>query len=347
MMARTMARPKPLPLFLRLIASRPRSNCSKIMRCSSPGLLQQLESRHLLAATALPDSYDITNNNQSPVSIDTLQPEGFRSVLENDSSDNGEPLTATLLDEPENGSLEFNSDGSFVYTPDLGFVGEDSFTYEANDGDDPATATVTLNVQSETRLLASGDAWARETGQSTNYGGWSTSQVSDDDDGEDDFNFTYLKFDVSEISGSIAEAVFEFSIISTPSATISLYEVTEDWDEFALTYSNRPSTGAFLGSVPIDATKARWSIDLTSHIQAAIDNDVSVVSWVMRSNRVHDTTIATSEHTNEAFRPELRITNADNRPPATNDDSYETVQWWQRVPCRKWIACRSTECTRE
>ena len=40
-----------------------------------------------------------------------------------------------------------NLDGSFSYTPEPAFVGEDTFTYRVNDGSlDSAIATVTIEV---------------------------------------------------------------------------------------------------------------------------------------------------------------------------------------------------------
>lgn len=48
---------------------------------------------------------------------------------------------------PINGSVAFNPDGTFVYTPNPGFVGTDVFTYNGNGGS-TNTATVTLNVAS-------------------------------------------------------------------------------------------------------------------------------------------------------------------------------------------------------
>ena len=48
-----------------------------------------------------------------------------------------------------NGSLTLNADGSFVYTPNAGFCGTDSFTYTATDGHaTSAPATVTITVYS-------------------------------------------------------------------------------------------------------------------------------------------------------------------------------------------------------
>ncbi|MEH1942283.1 MAG: DUF4347 domain-containing protein [Nostoc sp.] len=68
-------------------------------------------------------------------------------VLTNDSDIENTPLKTTLVSGPNNGSLVFNSDGSFTYTPNAGFQGVDTFSYKANDAiADSNIATVTLNV---------------------------------------------------------------------------------------------------------------------------------------------------------------------------------------------------------
>lgn len=51
-------------------------------------------------------------------------------VLANDS----DGLTATIVVLPAHGVMVMAADGSFSYTPDIGFVGADPFTYEATDG---------------------------------------------------------------------------------------------------------------------------------------------------------------------------------------------------------------------
>lgn len=68
-------------------------------------------------------------------------------VLRNDLDFKGDPLTATLGSAPSHGTVAFNADGSFVYTPAAGFEGADAFTYQADDGTRSGNvATVQLSV---------------------------------------------------------------------------------------------------------------------------------------------------------------------------------------------------------
>ena len=70
------------------------------------------------------------------------------TVVGNDTSGNG-PSVFNLVTGPSNGSLVFNPDGSFTYTSNPGFVGNDSFVYQLCDSDTPPdcdNATVTLTV---------------------------------------------------------------------------------------------------------------------------------------------------------------------------------------------------------
>ena len=68
-------------------------------------------------------------------------------VLANDSDPDGDPLTATLVAAPANGTLTLNANGGFTYTPPAAATGTRSFTYRANDATHSsavATATVTI-----------------------------------------------------------------------------------------------------------------------------------------------------------------------------------------------------------
>ncbi|MEP3420995.1 MAG: Ig-like domain-containing protein [Erythrobacter sp.] len=66
-----------------------------------------------------------------------------------DNDPDGTPITVTtdLISPPSNGSVEIDVDGSFIYTPEPGFSGEDTFIYEIEDQSGlVAQATVTITV---------------------------------------------------------------------------------------------------------------------------------------------------------------------------------------------------------
>lgn len=68
-------------------------------------------------------------------------------ILDNDADTDGDQLTAVLASSPEHGSVTLNSDGTFAYTPDLGFAGHDTFTYYVTDGTNLSRrATVRIDV---------------------------------------------------------------------------------------------------------------------------------------------------------------------------------------------------------
>ncbi|MGE3820137.1 MAG: Ig-like domain-containing protein, partial [Isosphaeraceae bacterium] len=94
----------------------------------------------------------VTNLNEDPVAA----PDDFfgledtslsGDVLANDSDVDGDPLTASLVSGPAHGTLAFNADGSFTYSPDPNWHGLDSFTYRVGDGrGGSAFATVRVHV---------------------------------------------------------------------------------------------------------------------------------------------------------------------------------------------------------
>ncbi len=97
------------------------------------------------------DSYTLLHDQ-------TLTVPSSSGVLTNGSDPDGDPLTAQLVSGPNNGLLQFRSDGSFTYTPAAHFAGTDSFTYEANDGMMNSTAaTVFLYVSDAAPVAANGN----------------------------------------------------------------------------------------------------------------------------------------------------------------------------------------------
>jgi VCBS repeat-containing protein len=76
-----------------------------------------------------------------------LSVDAASGVLGNDTDVDGDPLTASVVSGPGNGTLTLNGDGSFDYTPGADFNGSDSFTYQVSDGQggtDTAVASITI-----------------------------------------------------------------------------------------------------------------------------------------------------------------------------------------------------------
>ncbi len=104
---------------------------------------------------------NVINVNDPPVATDdfydTLQDMVLDvpapGVLENDfDADPTDAIFVDVKDEPMHGALVLNQDGSFTYTPDTGFYGEDSFTYyllgipmPTSEYVDTATVTITVH----------------------------------------------------------------------------------------------------------------------------------------------------------------------------------------------------------
>ncbi len=92
------------------------------------------------APSANSDSYRVRAGKAVTVSERT-------GVIANDVDVDRDLLTATLVSDVSNGTLQFEVDGSFTYQPADTFVGSDSFTYKISDGTvDSGEATVTINV---------------------------------------------------------------------------------------------------------------------------------------------------------------------------------------------------------
>ncbi len=76
----------------------------------------------------------VVNHSYVTLASTTLTATTSNGVLANASDPDGDPLTAVLVSNPSHGTLTLNSNGSFTYVPNSGYVGSDQFTYQASDG---------------------------------------------------------------------------------------------------------------------------------------------------------------------------------------------------------------------
>jgi trimeric autotransporter adhesin len=90
----------------------------------------------LQAPVAVNDNFTVAGNGQLTVAVP--------GVLGNDTPNTAVP---TLQTQPTRGTVNFNQNGSFVYTPNAGQSNvTDTFTYNLNNGFGSSTATVTIQI---------------------------------------------------------------------------------------------------------------------------------------------------------------------------------------------------------
>lgn len=120
------------------------ANSARTLRRPRLTQVEGLENRALLTANlpvAVDDAY---------VMVEGEKLAGI-SVLENDTDADGDKIKQVVLEsDVSHGTLKMSKAGRFVYTPDPGFVGTDTFTYLARDVRNKETsaeaATVTITV---------------------------------------------------------------------------------------------------------------------------------------------------------------------------------------------------------
>lgn len=92
----------------------------------------------------------VTGTNDAPVgsgdTINVTEDTPYSGILPAATDAEGEPLTYAAASQPTNGRVVVNTDGTYTYTPDPDFEGDDSFTYTVSDGTATVEYTVTVNV---------------------------------------------------------------------------------------------------------------------------------------------------------------------------------------------------------
>ena len=103
----------------------------------------------------------VTSNNSAPVvqnvQLDTSQGAAVSGQLTGTDAD-GDALTFASSSDSAHGNLTLSANGAFSYAPSADFVGTDSFTFTANDGQAtsaPATVTITVAQGNRAPVLRS------------------------------------------------------------------------------------------------------------------------------------------------------------------------------------------------
>ncbi|PEN13808.1 hypothetical protein CRI94_06995 [Longibacter salinarum] len=141
-------------------------------------------------------------------------------VLENDYDPDGDDIIAASFFQPANGTVSLTTGGEFTYTPDSGFSGTDSFTYNMRDenGGTVSTGTVTLYVKPPANRppVTLDDAYTVVEGQTLNVSAPAVLANDYDPDDDDIIASSYI----SPSNGSLSlNTAGEFTYTPDPGFT--------------------------------------------------------------------------------------------------------------------------------
>ncbi|MDQ1348370.1 MAG: large repetitive protein, partial [Acidobacteriota bacterium] len=137
-------------------------------------------------------------------------------VFANDYDPDGDPFAGLAIpDQPDHGTLNTNSNGSFTYTPNAGFSGTDSFQYVGfAQGAASNTATVTITVNADNQApVANNDSYS--TPQNTTLTIAAPGVLANDSDPDGDT--LYLPSTTQPAHGTlVAQALGNFTYTPNP-----------------------------------------------------------------------------------------------------------------------------------
>lgn len=274
------------------------------------------------------------------------------SVTANDSDPDGDlDLTSTntacpSCNDPSNGTLINNRDGTFDYTPNPNFIGSDSFTYEICDiGGECDTATVNITVTPiaptiiEVRVsAASDDAEEKPTGRVT-LNSSDLELIFDKVDQMVGMRFTGVNI---PIGATIVDAYVQFQVDETDTVATTL-DIYGELSGNATTFvnatnniSNRVTTAAFVVWDPNpwstigEAGSDQRTPNITSIIQEIVNlgdwSDGNAIALIISGSGKR---VAESYNGDQSGAPLLHVeytTGPPNIPPTANDDSASTPE---------------------
>jgi hypothetical protein len=134
---------------------------SELFWLNNSTLVAATHGRGVFRATvvAADASTPVANNDSYTAGLNTeLIVPRATGVLANDTDQQGSTLAAHLVTPPAHArTFTLNPDGSFIYYPEVNYLGSDSFTYQASDTfNQSAAATATITVKNSDQLPVNG-----------------------------------------------------------------------------------------------------------------------------------------------------------------------------------------------
>ncbi|MBO9635176.1 MAG: DNRLRE domain-containing protein, partial [Chitinophagaceae bacterium] len=105
---------------------------------------------------------------------------------------------------------------------------------------------------------------------------------------------SYLRFDLSTVTGTVSAATLrvygKVDLTTVPSVPVGVYSVANTtWSESALTWNNKPASGAALATSTVTNTAYAYiTWDVTSYVQSELAASRNKVSFALKSTVAHD-----------------------------------------------------------
>jgi hypothetical protein len=147
---------------------------------------------------------------------------------------------------------------------------------EAASGRPTLAMTATGGGGGPSSLTPTADSYVRDgTSAGTNFG-TATSIFAKQTTGVGFTRNSFLKFDLSGVSGSsVSNATLKFTVtaVDAPPGPVKVYSVTDDtWTETGITWNNQPARVALLASTSVSAAGV-FNLDVTSFINSQLAGD--------------------------------------------------------------------------
>jgi len=233
------------------------------------------------APVAVDDSYTMTAGTVLNIAANA-------GLLANDFDVDGDQLEITAFDPAMNGTLLIATDGSFSYTPNAGFDGQETIDYTISDG--RATATATLDIAVEAQV--SGVSVNAGTDAVINEGGTFNRTISftdGEDTNADGWTFSVDWGDGSGIDNGVIAAgtnSFDISRAFTDGDASHTVDVTVTDDlgdsgtqQFVLDVNNVAPIIDLLGNNSVDEGD-NYTLSLANLVDPGDDTVISyIVNW--------------------------------------------------------------------
>ena len=236
------------------------------------------------------------------------------------------PLTVSFTDTstgaPTSWSWDFQNDGttdSTARNPQFTYTTPGTYSVKLTatnaDGSDPEVKTGHITVGSGTppppggsqTLTPVADAHVKSTSTTSNYGTLTSLRLRNGGTSSDTYR-SYLKFDVSGLSGAATSAKLRLFVTDESPDGGSVSKVGNDWTETGITWANAPAPGATsLGGAGATANGTWTEIDVTSAVTA--NGPVSFALTTASSNSSYYTS------REGANKPQLVIGGSGPPPP--------------------------------